>query len=65
VRQLSLGPMRSFRRTPSQDPHLEVDRAGFTAHAVGVGAYVLGADDEDDEPAQLVSVIAFERGYYD
>lgn len=120
VRRLSLGPMRSFKRTPtailpsdhftdlgvvvsykppgvveaiefsrpsspvffgvrlfdetadqvksllaSKDPNIEVDSDGFIAHSAGVGAYVLEADDEDDEPAQIVSVIAFEKGYYD
>jgi hypothetical protein len=47
------------------DPNLEVDCDGFVAHEIGIGAYVLGADDEDGSPAELISIIVFEKGYYD
>ena len=49
----------------THDPNLEVDYDGFIAHKIGIGAYVLGADDEDGSPAELISIIVFEKGYYD
>jgi hypothetical protein len=49
----------------AKDKSLDVDSDGFIAHATGIGAYVLGADEEEDSPAELVSIIAFEKGYYD
>ena len=120
VRQLTLGPVREFKRAPTQalpsdhftdlgvvvayklpgvveavefsepsnpifngvsffgqdvdgvravlvgiDPSLEMDGDGFISHRLGVGVYVLEADEEDEEPAKIVSVIVFEKGYYD
>ncbi|MDO8330975.1 MAG: hypothetical protein Q7T36_10955 [Fluviicoccus sp.] len=120
VRQLTLGPVRAFRRTPTQalpsdhftdlgivvaykppgvveaiefsapsnpifngvsffgqdvarvrevlvgvDPSLEVDGDGFISHCLGVGVYAVEADEEDEEPPKIVSVIVFENGYYD
>lgn len=122
VRKLSLGPMRSFKRTPSElfpsdqfvelglvvsyksadvvetielsrpaiplfnglnlfetpfekvkvmfsqlDPHLAIDCDGLISKAIGVGLYVLGADEPDDpeDSPEVLSVIVFERGYYD
>ena len=120
VRQLTLGPVRVFKRTPTQalpsdhftdlgvvveykspgvveaiefsepanpifngfslfgqdvnrvkavlvgiDPNLEVDGEGFISHCLGVGVYALKADDEDWKPVKVLSVIVFEKGYYD
>jgi hypothetical protein len=48
----------------SQDPTLEVDSAGFTSHVLGLGVYALMPDPEEGAPGEMVSVIAFERGYY-
>ena len=48
----------------SQDPTLEVDSDGFTSHLLGLGVYALMPDPEEGGPGEMVSVIAFERGYY-
>jgi hypothetical protein len=48
----------------SEDPTLEVDSDGFTSHVLGVGVYALMPDPEEGDPGEIVSVIAFERGYY-
>jgi hypothetical protein len=48
----------------SQDPTLEVDSDGFTSHVLGVAVYALMPDPEEGEPGEMVSVSAFERGYY-
>lgn len=53
---------RKFLR--SRDPQLEVDGAGFISHTLGVGAYVLMDDPEEDDPGEILSIIAFERDYY-
>jgi hypothetical protein len=53
---------RTFLR--SQDPALEIDVDGFTSHAFGVGVYALRPDPEEGDPGEIVSVIAFESGYY-
>jgi hypothetical protein len=48
----------------SQDPKLEVDSDGFTSHMLGVGVYALMSDPGHAEPEDMVSIIAFEEGYY-
>jgi hypothetical protein len=48
----------------SQDPELEVDRAGFISHTLGLGVYALRDDPEEGDPGQVLSITAFENGYY-
>ena len=58
----TLDQARSFLL--SQDPELELDDAGFTSHALGVGVYALMDDPEEEDPGEMLSIIAFEEGYY-
>jgi hypothetical protein len=53
---------RSFLQ--SQDSKLEIDSDGFTSHLLGLGVYALMPDPEEGEQGEMVSVIAFERGYF-
>jgi hypothetical protein len=45
------------------DPHLELDGAGLTSSALGIGLYAPFASKEPLEPVE--AVIVFERGYYE
>jgi hypothetical protein len=48
----------------SQDPELEVDSAGFISYTLGLGIYALMEDPEEGDPGEMLSIIAFENGYY-
>ena len=48
----------------NEDPNIEVGGDGFTAHNIGIGAYILGADEDEDVSAELVAIIVFEEDYY-
>ena len=43
-----------------RDSEVEVDKAGLTDFAIGLGLYAPSASEAPDEPA-----IAFRQGYYD
>ncbi len=46
------------------DPTVEVEIDGVTSHQLGLGFYALKDDLEADDPGEILSVIAFEKGYY-
>lgn len=59
---LSVSQLKNF--LAERDPNLEIESDGFISHNLGIGAYVIAAD-EDDDVDELVSIIAFKKGYYD
>lgn len=46
-----------------RDSEVEVDNAGLTDFAIGLGLYAPSASDAPDEPVE--AAIAFRQGYYD
>jgi len=58
----TLDQVRSFLLR--HDPELQVDGDGFTSHTLGLGIYALMDDPEEDDPGEMLSIIAFEDGYY-
>jgi hypothetical protein len=41
-----------------------VDNDGFISHTLGLGIYALIDDPEEGDPGEMLSIIAFEDGYY-
>lgn len=58
----TLDQARSFLL--SHDADLEVDGDGFISHTLGLGVYALMGDPEEGDPGEMLSIIAFEDGYY-
>jgi len=49
----------------SKDKNLKIEEDGCVSYACGIGAYILAGEEEGGDHEKIVSVIVFERGYYD
>lgn len=47
------------------DPAIEIDNGGATSKALGLGFYAIMDEPAENEPGELLSIIAFEKGYHD
>jgi hypothetical protein len=62
---LNVGVSSVLTLLTSLDSKLAIESDGFTSIALGIGVYIVSPDMESADPGKVLSVIVFERGYYD